>query len=390
MQSKKRHKKRFRLFILKTIVFLLILFLAFKGLSFLTNSKEERELKKLNYSNEAITLIIDNKIDKYLINNNLYSKTLEVALTEGQYESKLLEEYVYFPYKDYDGYITQLNELNLIGYKREDIEQVFKVLDKNEINTIIKKETVINNLVNYINNEYFEMNSLDRYVQYKKDHSAYEYDKVVAYVNMFLDYDYYDHTIDVKQPDELLVIVNKYYKLSSGFIPKGLVKIDSKNSYNNYEFWVLPVVKENFMNILSDMKKVGLEIQVKSAYRSYQTQVDSYNDYVRSNGKEATDTFSARAGYSEHQTGLAIDVKATDGTYSTFVTSKEYDWMKNNAHKYGFIMRYPEDKTDITGYKFESWHFRYVGNDIAKYIYEKELTFDEYYARFIANKKTNN
>ena len=99
------------------------------------------------------------------------------------------------------------------------------------------------------------------------------------------------------------------------------------------------------------------------------------------------DKYTARPGYSEHQTGLAIDVKDGSGQYAFFKNSDEYKWMKDNAHKYGFILRYPEGKEHITGFSFEAWHYRYVGVDVATFIYENDLTFDEYHMMYIANKK---
>ena len=93
--------------------------------------------------------------------------------------------------------------------------------------------------------------------------------------------------------------------------------------------------------------------------------------------------YSARPGYSEHQTGLVIDIDNYNDDYENFDKTKEFEWMNNNSYKYGFILRYPKGKTDITGYDYESWHYRYVGKEIAKYIYENNITFDEYYAKFI-------
>lgn len=359
-----------------------------KGFYLLTTSKTERDLKKLKYNNESIVLIIENKLDKFLINNNLYSKTLEAALVGGQYENQLLEEYLYFPYKEYDSYISQLNNLNLIGYKRNDIEQVFNFLTKDEIDIIIQKEVQIDNLVSYISNDYFNINALDRYLQYKQENNSYAYDEVISRVNMSLDYPFYENTIEVPDPNDILVIVNKYYKLPKDFVPKKLIKIDNKYSYYDYGFQIASTVKDKFKQMANDAEKEGLIIKVTSAYRSYQKQMGIYNGYVKKNGFEAAEMFSARPGYSEHQTGLAIDVISGNNPYSYFQTTKEYKWLKDNAHKYGFILRYPENKSDITGYSFESWHYRYVGEEVAKYIYENNLTFDEYHA-MMKNKKTN-
>jgi D-alanyl-D-alanine carboxypeptidase len=384
MAVMRHRRKNHRFYILMIVIIIIGIVLIPKCLYFLTTSKTERDLKKLSYSNEVISLIIENKIDKYLINNNVYSKTLEVALTKGQYDDDLLEEYIYFPYKNYNDYITQLNGLLEQGYKRDDVEKIFKFLDKDDINVIINKDKVITDIASYINNEYFNIDNLDRYVNYKNKNSSYDYNEVISRVNMFLDYSYYEHDIPINNKDDILIIVNKYYTLGD-YTPKNLVKIDSVYA-DQWDRFVLPIVKENFEKMASDMKKIGLSIRATSAYRSYDTQVSLYNEDVASGGKTYADTYTARAGHSEHQTGLAIDVKK--GTnYSSFEGTEEYQWMIKNAHKYGFILRYPKDKTNITGYGFESWHFRYVGNETAKYIYEHNITLDEYYAIFIANKK---
>ena len=100
-------------------------------------------------------------------------------------------------------------------------------------------------------------------------------------------------------------------------------------------------------------------------------------------GSEYADEIAARPGHSEHQTGLALDIFCTTNSNTkTFKDSEAYQWLLNNAYKYGFILRYPEGKENITGFTFESWHYRYVGTEIATYIYENDITFDEYYAYF--------
>jgi len=117
-----------------------------------------------------------------------------------------------------------------------------------------------------------------------------------------------------------------------------------------------------------------------STYRSYDYQVDLYNRYVKEDGKNAADTYSGRPGHSEHQTGLAVDVFNNKETYTNFEKTKEFTWMQNHAHEYGFILRFPKDKVNETGYEYESWHYRYVGKKIAKYIKENNISFEEYYA----------
>jgi D-alanyl-D-alanine carboxypeptidase len=126
----------------------------------------------------------------------------------------------------------------------------------------------------------------------------------------------------------------------------------------------------------------GFKFDAFSTYRSYDRQVELYDAYVERDGKKAADTYSARPGYSEHQTGLAFDIGEVGNTEAyadnKFAETEAGKWIAKNAHKYGFIMRYPKGKEDVTGYMYESWHFRYVGKKIATEIYNKHETLEEY------------
>ena len=128
------------------------------------------------------------------------------------------------------------------------------------------------------------------------------------------------------------------------------------------------------------MKSEGLKIYAGSTYRSYDYQLGLYNRYVAQDGFAEAETYSARAGYSEHQLGLAVDILNGRWSYLS-ETDKEYDWLINNSYKYGYILRYPRNKEYVTGYVFEDWHFRYLGIELATKVYESNLTYDEYIAR---------
>ncbi len=130
-----------------------------------------------------------------------------------------------------------------------------------------------------------------------------------------------------------------------------------------------------FETMQTDAENEGLDIYISSGFRSYEDQDRIYNNYASYDGYEAADTYSARPGHSEHQTGLAFDLNTID---DSFAYTPEGEWVKNNAHKYGFIIRYPEGKEHITGYMYESWHIRYLGVETATSVYESGLTLEEY------------
>lgn len=172
------------------------------------------------------------------------------------------------------------------------------------------------------------------------------------------------------------LIVNKTYDLTSNWKPKNTWKTVPSSGFakepldiDSYNAW-----KE----MLSDSKALGLNLWAQSGYRSYDYQKDLYNGYVNRKGKAAADRSSARPGHSEHQTGLAFDLNTIT---TAFKDTKEGIWVKNNCYLYGYILRYPENSTDKTGYIFEPWHIRYVGKDLAKKLYNNGnwITMEEYF-----------
>ena len=146
---------------------------------------------------------------------------------------------------------------------------------------------------------------------------------------------------------------------------------------------------EAFNQMKSDAKEEGIILNIRSGFRSYETQETLYNNYIARDGLEKASRYSAKPGYSEHQTGLAIDITTEDTTISIgdwFNDTKQAEWLYNNAYKYGFILRYPKGKEHITGYKYESWHYRYVGIEHSKNFAMNDLTLEEYLK--IVNKDT--
>lgn len=140
-----------------------------------------------------------------------------------------------------------------------------------------------------------------------------------------------------------------------------------------------PGVDDEAYNALYEMEEAaasdGITLYVVSDFRDYETQEIIYNRYVEQNGKEEADTFSARPGYSEHQTGLAFDLNDLE---ESFADTPEGIWLAENCHKYGFIIRYPKGKDDITGYMYEPWHVRYLGKEMSEKVYQSGLTLEEY------------
>ena len=220
---------------------------------------------------------------------------------------------------------------------------------------------------------------LKRYYEYQKINNTNDKDTIIR-VNMSLDKPFYTDTKKITNPDSYTVLVNKYRYLDKDYIPKDLIET---HKYSKGGIKLRKIVYDQFVEMANDAKKEDLNIRIISAYRPYEYQENLYNNYLKKDSKENVDTYSARSGYSEHQTGLSIDIDNIYTDYNKFHITLEYKWMMDNAYKYGFILRYPENKENITGFKYESWHYRYVGTNIATYIHNHNITFDEYYYEFL-------
>lgn len=188
-------------------------------------------------------------------------------------------------------------------------------------------------------------------------------------------YDIY--TIDGVTYVDGFLIVNKTYSLPLGFEPTNThtatngTTTHCANCINNdaYKAWTA---------MKADALAVGLNLWIQSGYRPYELQKKLYDGYVSRSGKEEADTYSARPGYSEHQTGLCFDI---NNPSRSFNGTKEAEWIAQNCYKYGYIIRYPEGKTDETGYIYESWHVRYVGTDLSYQLYNNGdwITMEDYF-----------
>ena len=183
------------------------------------------------------------------------------------------------------------------------------------------------------------------------------------------------------------ILVNKDNMLSLDYVPQNMYVVDdNENNFHNYvdaskKPMLRVEVKPYIEKLICDANKSGINIIVDSAFRSGNYQQKILDNLIKEKGKEAY-RLIALPGASEHQTGLAVDFAIYEnGVYNDDIKEedKEAVWLKNNAWKYGFILRYPKNKENITGFNFEPWHYRFVGLDLAKKLYDENITLEEYY-----------
>ena len=385
---KKRKLKRKVIIVLGslTIIFLLGLCL----IIFDIHNSVDNKLKRIGYKNSEVEIIKD----------NLSNETIEKLLDEKYLKelSKLIKDNRFIE-KDLFTYIKELesgksvDELFENDTKEENNKDNENISNKepdnnNEIEKVPEnnQDTTTDNTNNlkkqFKSATYYIEKNIDRYLSYLNENPNKDINEVVRSVNSNIDYEFYTNVVSTNMNYGYLILVNKYTKLDENYTPT-LVTMSSTYSYGNMQMET--VAYEHFKQMVDAAKNDGIKLYNISSYRSYSTQSGLYNNYVNSSGKTAADRFSARAGYSEHQTGLATDIN-TASSADHFENTKEYQWLINNCHKYGFILRYPQGREYITGYKFEPWHYRYVGVDVATYVMENNITFEEYYAYFVDNK----
>lgn len=190
----------------------------------------------------------------------------------------------------------------------------------------------------------------------------------------------------LEDPASIWIIVNKHRPLiPSDYTPTDLVapNMPLRLDANNPEMQLRHEAATALKTMHDAAQAQGWKLQVSSAYRSYDYQKSLYASYVRQQGQAAADSQSARAGYSEHQTGLAVDIEPTSGECEVdpcFADLPEGKWVAAHAYEYGFVVRYPKGKQKITGYIYEPWHLRYVGKALAAELHKQSSpTLEEFF-----------
>ena len=270
-------------------------------------------------------------------------------------------------------------KLSIKGYNETDINKIVGLND--EVKNYILDNDYSSVIYMIINSKYFISDNFNIYIKYHNDYKDYGIDKIISMVNTESYKEEYEDSISTNISDEYKMLVNKNHYLSSGFVPDNIVKVSNWYAYEGHK--LEKTAYEAFIELFNDAKSEGLSIVLSMGYRSYKDQKSIFNTYKRDYGERYADEVSTRPGYSEYQTGLALNISKLYYSDDKFEKTDEYKWLLENAYKYGFILRYPKDKEYITKYKFDSNHFRYVGDEAAFIIHSENLTLEEYYAYYM-------
>jgi D-alanyl-D-alanine carboxypeptidase len=323
----------------------------------------DTKLANLGYSKEAITSIYKLKFDEEFIKNQTFSELLNIEIVESDFRKDDLVMYLNRTENTNQDWLM-FDKLQTLAYSKDDSVKILNELEFYEIAPMF----VFNNITD-----------LDVYIADCKDNRTTNGEDYFV-----LDGDYNEFYINVKPTedvDSISKLINKTYYLEEDFTPN-LVTVDL--DYASSGVLLDSRVVEYLAAMCDAMKAEGLLTYVGSGYRDYDRQSGLFADYILRYGEEEALKFSAKPGHSEHQTGLAMDLVSGDARYDKYADTEEYQWLLLHGQDYGFIQRYQENKTEITGYNAESWHWRYLGIDLAQKVKESSLTYDEYYALYIA------
>lgn len=357
---------------LKVIGVLLLIFLV----CFIFYRKQISNITDLGYSEIAAKKILFDEDKEYILTVK-ENKTLNAALETDFYKAKYLKNYAKINFVDHKNLIKNINTLLDKGYSNSDVNIILSHGDDNDVTEFSKRERV-RYLEEFYELSYAKLKYYDRYLAYT-DSTGEDEKTTVIHVNLNMDKTEYDDAVSVDKFGYDM-LVNKFHALDNSFEVVDLISIPM--DYSGGEEYKANRVAITALTQMFEAAKVdGLEMVVNSAYRSYDDQLELIEFYRKWYGDNYVNKYVARAGYSEHQTGLAFDIGSTSS--KVFADSKEYKWMQENCYKYGFILRFTKKAEGITGYKSEPWHYRYVGKEIAEYIHNHKITFEEYYAMFL-------
>lgn len=375
MAKKRKLKLKKPFVIILKIIFIVIL--AFLGM-FLFYSYQVKDVSKLGYDKEASkNILLLGKKDA--IKSYEYSDTLNAAFKSKYYKDANLDSYSKIKYQDQKNIIKNINTLIDKGYSNSNISLILAHGNDDDVSEFAKRDK-IKYLEEFYSLSYAKLKYYDRYVKYSSETGEDE-ETTVLFVNLSMDTDDYFNPVKTSA-FSIDMLVNKHYKLDEDFVPDDLVEFDQEYCNDEVQEGNREAVVA-FKNMYEAAKKEGLGLVINSSYRSYQDQENICNTFKDLYGEGYVTKYVALPGFSEHQTGLAFDIGSTSS--KIFAESKEYEWMKENAYKYGFILRFTKSNAYITGFRSEPWHYRYVGKKIAKYIYENDISFEEYYAEFLDN-----
>lgn len=266
-----------------------------------------------------------------------------------------------------DSTARKLEELH---YSNEEIKTIKKYVSNKSITYIIDNKINKKIILGFINEKYYIDAYLENYINYYEYNQDKSFTDVVTIINTHTDNPLYENTMKTDTTKGIYVILNKYYYTDNQYPADNLVTIDKKYQSNNNDLLLNKEAYNSYIKLIEEASNNNFKYKIKNAYESFENQEKNYNESIKNQNNDLT-----KPGHSDYQTALSIDIVSS--------SNEATKWLQNNAHKYGYILRYPENKESITGFEHNQEHYRYCGIQCATYIYENNITYEEYYEYFI-------
>lgn len=363
-----RPKKKRRRHIRKSVLMgFLAIVIGISAIVFVPNYLQEKRLKELGYNQTEISHIRSSGLTSYILQNKYYSPCLAKAILNNSFNQKYVALYLVMSednMPDEEDFLLY-SRLEDKGYETDQLQNLFQNLSAWEITPLL--------VFDY---QYNEQPYIDDCAANRDQNSTSSFTLSNSYVAN------YAKTAEIASPDEITVLVNKKNLLAADYVPSDLVTVDE--SYAIADVQMRSEAASAFQEMCAAAASDGAYFYGVLGYRSYEDQKSAWETIALYNGESYAEANAAKEGASEHQSGLAVNIASTYESDKEFKDTEAYQWCKENAASYGFIERYPSGKESITGFAAEPDHYRYVGKDIAQAVAASGLTYDEYYALYLA------
>lgn len=275
-------------------------------------------------------------------------------------------------------YKTKLKDLQTLNYEIDALRSMMPIYSLSDFDFIIKQKLTWEQISPYVTIKGCIIMDIPEYI--KSNLKPLDAVMSISYANIYADKKT-GREYNLKNPENTQILIKNGYHVPISYVPDNLVEIKIPNAPGNEDNKMRKDAADALEKMYFAAKKEDCVLVVNSAYRSAKAQKEVYDSYFKIYDPATAASLVSVPGCSEHQLGLSVDLTSQsviNGKYGVFGLTKEFKWVTKNAHKFGFILRYPSDKIKITGTSNEPWHFRYVGEELATKLYNEHLTLEEY------------
>lgn len=363
--SKKKRRRHIRKSLLVVVALLITsVFLMF----FIPKISNEAKLKELGYDSDAIKCIQKQDLTKTILQHDYYSSYLSKSIKDNSLKKDYIALYASIKtdrtLTDTD--LLLYNRLLDKGYESDQLENLFNQLQFFELTPLL--------VFDY---QWDENPYIQDCINNRSTNSSTSFTLSNSYFTP------YKVQSSITDPTNTNVLISSTYTLAQDYVPSSLQDISTQYAIANVQ--LQQEAKDAFESMASDAMQASHNFYATVGYRSYETQEAAYNSALARMNEAQADQYTIRPGHSEHQSGLAVNVASTYELDVDFSQSQTYQWLLENCNNYGFIERYPDTKSTITGVSNEQDHFRYVGKELAQKVTASSLTYDEYYLLYLAS-----